>query len=244
MTYDVLKLFEAPGSSDSRRETSRRTLSKGEPEEPKPLEAPRSSAGPCEPLRSKATEDEVQALLTGMANRLARERGVDVSEIDRRDLFPMPEEPIRRREPSRPNVVGSRMRSGGRSQEDLKGLTNILAATLMECFLEASRTELERIVTTMHPGDQVTSAGRWVTPPRAARETGIPVKSIRKMIQDRILPARRRNSSSNPRQAKYLVNVDEVAAEAERLSGVERTAIPRMPLAERASRIRSNPKGR
>jgi translation initiation factor IF-2 len=54
------------------------------------------------------------------------------------------------------------------------------------------------------------------------------------MIQERILAARRRNSSSNPRQVKYLVNVDEVAAAA-----AERLAVQSTSLAERASRIRS-----
>jgi hypothetical protein len=57
--------------------------------------------------------------------------------------------------------------------------------------------------------------GRWVTPPVAARETGVPVKTIRAWARDGRLRKRVTNRSADPKQEKFKVNVDEVAAIAE-----------------------------
>ncbi len=54
------------------------------------------------------------------------------------------------------------------------------------------------------------AASRWMTPPAAARATGVPLKAIRAYIRTHRIEARLRNSAANPRQRKYLVNVDEV----------------------------------
>lgn len=59
-------------------------------------------------------------------------------------------------------------------------------------------------------------ASRWMTPPAAARETGVPVKTIRALVKSGELTPRLRNQGANPKAPKYLVNVDDVAAAAER----------------------------
>jgi hypothetical protein len=59
--------------------------------------------------------------------------------------------------------------------------------------------------------DRRAPAARWMTPPNAARVTGVPLKTIRSFIKAHRIEARLRNSAANPKQRKYLVNVDEVA---------------------------------
>ncbi len=59
--------------------------------------------------------------------------------------------------------------------------------------------------------DRRAPAARWKTPPNAARVTGVPLKTIRSFIKAHRIEARLRNSAANPKQRKYLVNVDEVA---------------------------------
>jgi hypothetical protein len=56
--------------------------------------------------------------------------------------------------------------------------------------------------------------GRWKTPPKASALSGLPVKAIRTMIVNRTISFRLRNCSAEPKQPKYLVNVDEVIAAA------------------------------
>jgi hypothetical protein len=55
---------------------------------------------------------------------------------------------------------------------------------------------------------------RWLTPPAAARATGVPLKTIRGWIHNGRIESRVRNRDASPRQAKFLVNVDEVGAAA------------------------------
>jgi hypothetical protein len=55
----------------------------------------------------------------------------------------------------------------------------------------------------------------WVTPPMAARLTRVPVKTIRAWARVGRIPKRLKNRSANPKQQKYLVNVDDVVTVAE-----------------------------
>jgi hypothetical protein len=59
--------------------------------------------------------------------------------------------------------------------------------------------------------DRRAPEARWMTPPNAARVTGVPLKTIRSFIKAHRIEARLRSSVANPKQRKYLVNVDEVA---------------------------------
>jgi hypothetical protein len=54
------------------------------------------------------------------------------------------------------------------------------------------------------------AAAVWVTPPEAARRTGVPVKTIRGYIADGRIEVRLRNVAANPKAPKYLVNINEV----------------------------------
>lgn len=55
----------------------------------------------------------------------------------------------------------------------------------------------------------------WMTPPAAARLTRVPLKTIRAWARTGRIPRRIRNSAADPKQRKYLVNVDDVIAVAE-----------------------------
>ena len=92
---------------------------------------------------------------------------------------------------------------------DTRGLTTILEGTIVELVRQVVKTVMAE---TAPSGDQAPSGARWMTPPQAARKTGISVKAIRNMIKEGVVQRRLRNISRRPTQAKYLVNVDEVAA--------------------------------
>jgi len=81
-----------------------------------------------------------------------------------------------------------------------------------------------------------TPGSRWVSPPTAARELGISSKTIRNLIMIGTIVPRLRNVVPNPKQRKYLVNIDEVAA-ATRLAAND--VVEPASLAERAARIRA-----
>jgi hypothetical protein len=51
----------------------------------------------------------------------------------------------------------------------------------------------------------------WVTPPAAARETGVPVKTIHALRKAGRIEARMRTIPTATKGPKYLVNVEEVA---------------------------------
>ncbi len=92
-------------------------------------------------------------------------------------------------------------------------------------------------------------AARWMTPPRAAKATGVPVKTIRELISAGRLQPRLKNRSASPKQPKYLVNVDDVASAAElpRARAAQAPAAGEgsaIDLAERARRIRAKVAGR
>ena len=88
------------------------------------------------------------------------------------------------------------------------------------------------------------SRGRWLTPPAAAREIGIPEKAVRTMIKQGVIRPRLRNISPHPRQPKFLVDVAAVAAEAERVSRLVHKVTDSESLAERAARIRAKGEAR
>ena len=82
----------------------------------------------------------------------------------------------------------------------------------------------------------------WMTPPSAARASGVPVKTIRAWVRMGRLAKRLKNRSPSPKQEKYLVNVNEVVTAAERAASaatVNASAIPADGLSfqERATEI-------
>lgn len=86
----------------------------------------------------------------------------------------------------------------------------LLGPALVEAVQLLIRAELR----THSP--QIAAPSRWMTPPDAARLTGIPVKTIYRGIDvGRIVP-RLKNKDLHPKQKKYSVDVDEVVAYAER----------------------------
>jgi hypothetical protein len=59
----------------------------------------------------------------------------------------------------------------------------------------------------------------WMTPPAAARATRVPLKTIRVWARTGRIPRRLKNRSADPKQQKYLVNVNDVVAVAEQVAG-------------------------
>ena len=55
----------------------------------------------------------------------------------------------------------------------------------------------------------------WMTPPAAARASGVPVKSIRAWVRSGRIAKRLKNRAADPKQQKFLVNIDDVVAVAE-----------------------------
>ncbi len=92
----------------------------------------------------------------------------------------------------------------------------VLGPALVQAVLRIVRTELEARLTPAAPAP----TSRWLTPPVASRLTRVPVKTIRAWARDGRIPKRLKNRSAEPKQQKYLVNVDDVVAAAERI-GVE-----------------------
>lgn len=99
---------------------------------------------------------------------------------------------------------------------------DLLSATISQAIADDLQGLVARLVTeglrsastvppAQPPRDRRAPAARWMTPPNAARVTGVPLKTIRSFIKAHRIEARLRNSAANPKQRKYLVNVDEVA---------------------------------
>ena len=128
-----------------------------------------------------------------------------------------------------------------RGLRDGSGLATILEGTIREIVRQEVKAAMAEEV---RPRAGDLPPGRWLTPPAAARELGIPEKAVRAMIKAGVITPRLRNIDPNPRQPKYLVNVDAVAAEAERSSRLmDYDPVPET-LAERAARIRAKADGR
>ncbi len=114
-------------------------------------------------------------------------------------------------------------------------IEGIIEHALRELVRQEVKSALEATAREVGPGGP---EGRWRTPPKAARELGIPVKTIRRMVREKRIGARQRNAALDPRQPKYLVNLDEVAAAAEHVGRPGHTR-DQESLAEKAARIRA-----
>jgi hypothetical protein len=125
---------------------------------------------------------------------------------------------------------------------DTNGLVTILEGTIREIVRQEVTTAFDAHRSGALPGKR----SRWMTPPAASRELGISEKAIRRMIKAGIVATRLRDVEPNPRQPKYLVSVDDVAAAAERQvsSRAPGSGTVEKGLAERALQIRTGGGGR
>jgi hypothetical protein len=73
-----------------------------------------------------------------------------------------------------------------------------------------------------------------MTPPAAARLTRVPVKTIRAWARMGRIPKRLKNRSADPKQEKYLVNVDDVVAVAEQVACAPAETSDRVEIQQRA----------
>lgn len=120
------------------------------------------------------------------------------------------------------------------------GAATGLVAVLETAIRELVRQEVQVAVQALLKGGTPAMAdSRWTTPPKAARASGVPVKSIRRMARDGRITPRFRNTDSNPRQPKYLVNLDEVEEAAGRVSRPAHSVSAPETIADRAARIRA-----
>ena len=106
----------------------------------------------------------------------------------------------------------------------------VLGSALVHALRQIVRGELEVRLTPM-PSVQ---ASRWMTPPAACRLTGVPVKTIRTWVRDGRIPKRLKNRSADPKQQKYLVNVDDVVAVAEQVARAPAETSDKLELQQRA----------
>jgi hypothetical protein len=94
---------------------------------------------------------------------------------------------------------------------------HVLGPALAEAVLQLVRVELQaRATPTTAP-----ARSPWMTPPAASKLTRVPVKTIRSWVQDGRIRKRLKNRSPDPKQLKYLVNVEDVIAAAEAWTGSE-----------------------
>jgi helix-turn-helix protein len=119
------------------------------------------------------------------------------------------------------------LRGGGASPE------GVLGSALVHALRQIVRGELDVRLT---PAVSV-QPSRWMTPPAASRLTRVPVKTIRAWARDGRIPKRLKNRSADPKQQKYLVNVDDVIAAAERVSAANATPGEQLNVRERAREI-------
>lgn len=121
----------------------------------------------------------------------------------------------------------------------------VLGPALAEAVRELVRAELQRVTAPPAP-----ARSPWMTPPSAARSLGVSVKAVRELIRDRRVVPRLRNASADPKQKKYLVHVDQVAAALEDHPARAAAVAPLTPgappidLEARAARIRARAAGR
>jgi len=90
---------------------------------------------------------------------------------------------------------------------DFAALGSALAEVVRRFLREELATQLEA-ARAPHPSP-------WMTPPAAARTTGVPVKSIRAWLRSGRITKRLKNLNDEPKQLKYLVNLNEVIEAAE-----------------------------
>jgi len=120
------------------------------------------------------------------------------------------------------------MPGGGASPE------GVLGSALVHALRQIVLGELEeRLAHTVS-----VQPSRWVTPPAASRLTRVPVKTIRAWARAGRIPKRLKNRNADPKQQKYLVNVDDVVATAEQASAaVDVAAGEPVNVQERARQI-------
>lgn len=115
---------------------------------------------------------------------------------------------------------------------------------MAEVFVAAVRTmvkeEVQSALRVHVSHEPVPAKGRWMTPPQAARHVGVPTRTIYRMIHSEEISFRLKNVDENPRQRKFLVNVDEVAAAVERRARGAAKASFGESLEATAARIRSS----
>lgn len=121
----------------------------------------------------------------------------------------------------------------------------ILGPALAEAVRQVVREELAAVRSAQAP---VAPASGWMTPPAAWKATGVPVKAIRELIRRGLITARLKNVGRDPKQRKYLVNVDEVKAMVEKrahdaISQAVSEVEGIVNLEERARRIRARAEG-
>lgn len=87
-------------------------------------------------------------------------------------------------------------------------------ASVLEAMIE--RMVERRVAAALEArGPAAPAPGRWMTPPRASRETGVPVKTIRAWAASGVVAKRSLSARHDARGLKYKVNADQVAAVAE-----------------------------
>lgn len=106
----------------------------------------------------------------------------------------------------------------------------VLGSALVHALRQIVRGELDERLT---PAVQV-QPSRWITPPAASRLTRIPVRTIRTWLRDGRIPKRLKNRSADPKQQKYLVNVDDVVAAAEQVASAPAETSDKLELQQRA----------
>jgi len=92
-------------------------------------------------------------------------------------------------------------------------------ALLGSALVEAVRHVLRDELAAQREAASAPPKTPWMTPPAAARATGVPVKSIRAWARSGRVSKRLKNRSADPKQQKFLVNIQEVIAVAERAEG-------------------------
>jgi hypothetical protein len=130
---------------------------------------------------------------------------------------------------------------GRRGGRDVSGLATVLEGAIREIVRQEVKAAMPDAC---QAGAAELPRGRWLTPPAAAREIGIPERAVRAMIKAGIITPRLRNVNPNPRQPKFLVDIASVAAEAERVSRVTHKDSMPESLAGRAARVRAKANGR
>lgn len=105
----------------------------------------------------------------------------------------------------------------------------VLGSALVEVVRQVLRDELQaRAAASEAPRSP------WMTPPTAARLTRVPLKTIRAWARANRIPRRVRNRSADPKQQKYLVNVQDVIAVAEQVGSAPVETSDKTELQQRA----------
>ena len=97
----------------------------------------------------------------------------------------------------------------------------VLGSTLVEVMRRVLKDELSAQLEAVRAPPPTP----WMTPPAAARASGVPVKSIRAWVRMGRIAKRLKNRNPSPKQEKYLVNVKEVVSAAERVASAATVSV-------------------